>query len=145
ARKLAIDPLVFRRQNAVLKGQTSPTQIELNDSSLGDLRGCIDRLKKLMNWKEGALVETKDKKLRVKGIACSWKTSTITSASSGVVLLFNSDGSINLLSGIVELGMGTKTVLAQLLAERLKMDVNKIHVEMTVDTKVIPEHYKTAA
>ena len=84
-------------------------------------------------------------KLRAKGMCCTWKTSTISGASSGAVLLFNADGSVNILSGIVEIGMGTKTILAQLLAERLKMDINKIHVQMKVDTKTVPEHYKTVA
>ena len=61
------------------------------------------------------------------------------------MLLFNPDGSVNILSGIVEIGMGTKTILAQLLAEKLKMDINKIHVQMEVNTQTTPEHYKTAA
>jgi CO/xanthine dehydrogenase Mo-binding subunit len=82
----------------------------------------------------------------VKGISCSWKTSTIDSnAPSGVILTFNRDGSINLMSGVVEIGTGTKTVLAQILAERLKMDVNNIHVRMEVDTQTTPEHWKTVA
>ncbi|MEN1968552.1 xanthine dehydrogenase family protein molybdopterin-binding subunit [Lentibacillus sp. N15] len=145
ARKLDMDPLEFRKKNAILKGHTSPTQTLLNESSIGDLPGCIDKLKELMNWREGLIVPVNERKLRVKGMCCSWKTSTISGASSGVVLLFNTDGSVNILSGIVEIGMGTKTVLAQLLAERLKMDVNKVHVQMEVDTKTIPEHYKTVA
>ena len=49
------------------------------------------------------------------------------------------------MSGVVEIGTGTKTVLAQILAERLKMDVNKIHVRMEVDTQTTPEHWKTVA
>ena len=82
----------------------------------------------------------------MKGISCSWKTSTIDpNAPSGVILTFNRDGSINLMSGVVEIGTGTKTVLAQILAERLKMDVDKIHVRMEVDTQTTPEHWKTVA
>lgn len=145
ARKLGMDPLMFRQKNAILKGHTSPTQTLLNESSVGDLPRCIDTLKHRMNWQEGTMIPVDDRKVRVKGMCCSWKTSTISGASSGVVLLFNSDGSVNILSGIVELGTGTKTVLAQLLAERLKMDVTKIHVQMEVDTRTVPEHYKTVA
>ena len=76
--------------------------------------------------------------------AAIWKTSTFdTDATSGVILTFNSDGSINLMSGVVEIGTGTKTVLAQILAERMKMDINKVHVKMLVDTQTTPEHWKT--
>ncbi len=145
ARKLGIDPLEFRQKNAIKKGHTSPTQTLLNESSVGDLSGCIKQLKESMNWQEEMIIPINDRKIRAKGICCSWKTSTISGASSGVLLPFNADGSVNILSGIVEIGMGTKTVLAQLLAERLKMDVNKIHVLMEVDTGAIPEHYKTVA
>jgi CO/xanthine dehydrogenase Mo-binding subunit len=145
ARKLHMDPLELRRKNAILKGHTCPTQTPLNESNVGDLPGCIDKLKALMDWQKGITSPVNERKVRVKGICCSWKTSTISGASSGVVLLFNTDGSVNILSGIVEIGMGTKTVLAQLLAERLKMNINKIHVQMEVDMKNIPEHYKTVA
>ena len=145
AKKLEMDPLQFRKKNAIVKGNTSPTQTLLNESSVGNLPKCIDQLQDMMNWKEGVIIPIDERKIRVKGICCSWKTSTISGASSGVVLLFNADGSVNILSGIVEIGMGTKTILAQLLAERLKMDINNIHVQMDVDTKTIPEHYKTVA
>ncbi|GAA3326330.1 hypothetical protein GCM10020331_061780 [Ectobacillus funiculus] len=46
------------------------------------------------------------------------------------------------MSGLIEIGTGTKTVLAQILAERLKMDVDNIHVRMEVDTQTMPEHWK---
>ncbi len=146
ARRLDIDPLVFRKKNSILPGHTTSTRTLLNASTVGNLPVCIDKLKEVMNWSEGSIVKVNERKVRAKGISCSWKTSTIDSgASSGVVLLFNVDGSVNILSGIVEIGMGTKTILAQLLAEKLKMDINNIHVQMEVNTQTTPEHYKTAA
>ncbi|MDP4084327.1 MAG: xanthine dehydrogenase family protein molybdopterin-binding subunit [Bacillota bacterium] len=146
AEKLKIDPLELRRQNAILPGNTTPTQVLLNKSSVGNLPKCIDRLKELIQWEEGQVVEVSDRTIRAKGISCSWKTSTIeANAPSGVILTFNRDGSINLMSGVIEIGTGTKTVLAQILAERLKMDVDKIHVRMEVDTQTTPEHWKTVA
>lgn len=146
AKKLKIDPIEFRMKNAFLPGHTTPTQILLNESTVGNLPNCIENLKQLMNWNEGQLIQINDRKVRAKGISCIWKTSTIDSeASSGVILIFNSDGSVNIESGVVEIGMGTKTILAQLLAEKLKMDINKIHVKMEVDTQTTPEHWKTVA
>ncbi|WP_100401207.1 xanthine dehydrogenase family protein molybdopterin-binding subunit [Bacillus sp. FJAT-44742] len=146
AKKLKIDPFELRKKNAFLPGHTTPTQIRLNESTVGNLPKCIDQLKQLMNWKEGQLIQVNDRKVRAKGISCIWKTSTIDSeASSGVILTFNADGSINILSGVVEIGTGTKTILAQLLAEKLQMDINKIHVKMEIDTQTTPEHWKTVA
>ncbi len=146
ARKLNIDPMEFRMKNAFLPGHTTPTQVQLNSSTVGNLPACIEKLKKVMNWGKGAIEKIDERTLIAKGISCFWKTSTIPSdASSGVVLIFNEDGSVNICSGLVEIGTGTKTILAQLLAEKLKMDVAKIHVQMEVNTKTIPEHYITAA
>ncbi|MEK3854110.1 xanthine dehydrogenase family protein molybdopterin-binding subunit [Cytobacillus sp. FSL H8-0458] len=146
ARKLQLDPLEFRERNAILPGHTTPTQVPLNTSNLGDLPACIERLKEIVKWDEGAVQVLNKRRVRVKGISCSWKTSTIdTNASSGVLLTFNSDGSINLISGVVEIGTGTKTVLAQILAERMKMNMDQIHVKMEIDTRSTPEHWKTVA
>ncbi|MBS4211466.1 MULTISPECIES: xanthine dehydrogenase family protein molybdopterin-binding subunit [Neobacillus] len=146
AGKLNMDPLELRHINAIQPGDTTPTRVLLNRSNIGDLRKCIEKLRELFNWNEGPVKEINERYVRVKGISCSWKTSTIDpDAPSGVILTFNRDGSINLMSGVIEIGTGTKTVLAQILAERLKMDVDKIHVRMEVDTQTTPEHWKTVA
>lgn len=146
AAELRMDPLELRRRNAIAPGHTTPTQVLLNRSNVGNLAACIAKLEHWMDWKEGRLIRLSDRQVRAKGVACVWKTSTIDSnASSGVILLFNPDGSLNLVSGVVELGTGTKTVLAQIVAQRLKMDVSRVHVRMEVDTATTPEHWKTVA
>ncbi|NHM32690.1 xanthine dehydrogenase family protein molybdopterin-binding subunit [Neobacillus terrae] len=146
AEKLKMDPLELRRINAIRPGDLTPTQVKLNKSNVGDLPACITKLKELIKWEEGEVVPVNDRIVKVKGISCSWKTSTIdTNAPSGAILTFNRDGTINLMSGVIEIGTGTKTVLAQILAERLKMDVNHIYVRMEVDTQTTPEHWKTVA
>ncbi|RFU62534.1 xanthine dehydrogenase family protein molybdopterin-binding subunit [Peribacillus glennii] len=144
AEKLSMDPLDLRYKNAILPGDTTPTQVLLDSSRVGNLPLCIKRLKELMKWGEGQINEMDGGKIRVKGACCIWKTSTFDpDATSGVILTFNPDGSINLMSGVVEIGTGTKTVLAQILAERMKIDINMIHVKMLVDTQTVPEHWKT--
>ncbi|MED3795267.1 xanthine dehydrogenase family protein molybdopterin-binding subunit [Niallia alba] len=146
AKKAKIDPLHFRKINAIHPGDTTPTQVVLTSSKVGNVEKCINHLREIMEWDKGQIHAIASNKVRVKGISCSWKNSTIGPAvSSGVVLTFNSDGSINLMSGIVEIGTGTKTVLAQILAEKMKMNVDRIHVRMAVDTQTEPEHWKTVA
>ncbi|MFO1443830.1 xanthine dehydrogenase family protein molybdopterin-binding subunit [Bacillus sp. Bva_UNVM-123] len=146
ADKLEMDPLEFRLRNAILPGDTTPTQVQLNSSNVGNLPKCINRLKELIAWDEGQIVKVNDDIVRAKGISCIWKTSTVdTDASSGVILTFNANGSINLISGVIEIGTGSKTVLAQMLAEKMRMDVNEIYVQMSVNTQSTPEHWKTVA
>ncbi|WP_097028268.1 xanthine dehydrogenase family protein molybdopterin-binding subunit [Clostridium peptidivorans] len=146
ADKLGMDPLELRLRNVILPGDTSATQTLLNRSNLGDLPKCIQKLTKLIHWGEVDEAETKDGKVRAKGVSCFWKNSnTSLNAGGGAVLTFNSDGSINLTCAAVEIGQGTKTALAQILAEKMKMNVDQVYVAMEVNTETDPEHWKTAA
>ncbi|OAA93998.1 xanthine dehydrogenase family protein molybdopterin-binding subunit [Clostridium coskatii] len=146
AAKLGIDALELRIKNAIKPGQYTPTQVKTTISNIGNLLDCLTKLKKLTKWDEGQVIKTGEGMIKAKGIGCFWKTSdSPTNAVSGVFLSFNTDGSINLNSGAVEIGPSSKTTLAQILAEKLKMDVGRIHVMMGVNTQVSPEHWKTVA
>ncbi|MBL0387426.1 xanthine dehydrogenase family protein molybdopterin-binding subunit [Tumebacillus sp. ITR2] len=146
AKKLGMDPLALRELNAIGPGDTTPTQVELDHSNIGNLPACIDRLRELMDWESGQMQVLPNGRVRTKGIATLWKTSsTPTDAGAGAVLIFNSDGSVNLMNGVVEIGQGTKTGLAQIAAERLTIDVSHVHVSYEVNTKTNPTHWKTVA
>lgn len=146
SRKLGIDPIKIRRINAIGPGNLSPTQDEISLSNTGDLKACISRLKKIINWDEGNKVILEDEKIRAKGISCFWKTSSSPiNASSGVFLTLNSDGTINLNFGATEIGPGTKSIITQILAEKMKMKAEDIYVYMDVNTQVTPKHWKTVA
>lgn len=146
AEKLDMDPLELRLRNSILPGDISPTQNLLNKGNVGNLPACIAKVVTLIGWNDENKVQVEENVIRAKGISCFWKNSnTPTDAEGGAVITFNRDGSINLNCGAVEIGQGTKTELAQILAEKMKMDVDKIHVVMEVNTKTAPEHWKTAA
>jgi CO/xanthine dehydrogenase Mo-binding subunit len=146
ANTLGLDPLVIREENIIKPGDTTSTQVEVTSSNVGDLSKCLAKLKQAINWQEGTRIDVGNGKIRAKGISCFWKTSSSpTDASAGVILTFNKDGSLNINTGAVEFGPATKTTAAIILAERLKMDVNRIRVFMDVDTRVSPHYWKTVA
>jgi len=146
AQKLCMDPIEFRLKNAIKQGDTSPTQAKITNSNAGDLNKCILKLKELINWNEGSCIDLGNGKVRTKGVSSIWKVpSTPTDAVSGAVISFNADGTINLSIGSVELGPGTKTVFAQMLAEKMGIEVGKIQVTMEVNTELNPIHWKTVA
>ena len=143
---LKLDPLELRIKNAITVGQTTPTQVKTTLSNIGNLSACLGKLRTLINWDEGIRIDLGNNKIRAKGLSCIWKTSdSPTDSVSGVFITFNTDGSININSGVVEIGPGMKTTLAQILAEKMKMDINRIHVKLEVDTESSPEHWKTVA
>lgn len=143
---LGIDAVELRRLNAAVPGDRTPTQVELTRNLIGDLPACLERAGRLIGWEQGRRTELGDGKVRGKGLACFWKTSSSpTDAVSGAVVTMNQEGSVNLSIGAVELGPGTKTAAAQVLAERMQLPLDKVHVHMDVDTLVDPEHWKTVA
>ncbi|TCP29492.1 xanthine dehydrogenase molybdenum binding subunit apoprotein [Scopulibacillus darangshiensis] len=146
AEKLSMDPLELRWKNAITWGQLTPTQVMLNKSDIGDTKQCIEEVKGLIDWDEGTRFEVAENIVRAKGASCFWKTSNIeTNAGSGVILTFNEDGTVNLSCGVVEIGTGSRSVLAQIAAERLDIPVDQIYVKMDIDTSITPEHWKTVA
>lgn len=146
AGKLQMDPLELRMRNVITPGDTTPTQTVLTRSNIGDVAKCMERAKQLIQWEEGQRIELGNNKVKAKGISCIWKTSsTPPNAGSGAVLTFNSDGSINLNCAAVEIGQGAKTVLAQIVAEKMKMNMNQIHVSMDATTQYDPHQWKTVA
>ncbi|GGN64846.1 xanthine dehydrogenase family protein molybdopterin-binding subunit [Oceanobacillus indicireducens] len=147
AEKLNMDPLELRLLNAIKPGDTTPTQVHLNASNIGDISACLLRMKEMLNWNpDTQIMKTEDGKIRAKGISCLWKTSsTPPNATAGAVLTFNTDGSVNLSCAAIEVGQGTKTVLAQILAEKMKMAMKDIHVKLEVNTHHDPHQWKTVA
>ncbi|MBS4210272.1 xanthine dehydrogenase family protein molybdopterin-binding subunit [Bacillus sp. FJAT-50079] len=146
ARQLKIDPIELRLLNIAKPGNTSPTQSALTANNIGDAATCIDRVKELIQWDEGKRVEVNEHKVKAKGLSVFWKTSTTaTNAQSGVVITFEADGSVNLNCAAIELGQGTKTILAQILAEKLNIGLDKIHVKMETNTQFDPHQWRTVA
>jgi CO/xanthine dehydrogenase Mo-binding subunit len=142
---LRMDSMDLRMKNAIREGGTSPTQVRASKSNVGNMTLCLEKLQDIMKWKDGVRFEANGK-IYAKGIASLWKTSdSPTDAISGVTLTFNSDGSINMNCGAVEIGPGTKTTACQILAGEMQMDYDRIFIQMGVDTEVSPNHWKTVA
>jgi len=149
AEKLGMDPAELRLRNAIKAGDTVPTGAVL-DRSTGDLGACIRAVQKRFRWDEGLRTETVGAdgrtRIRAKGISCFWKAPAIpTFTDAGAVLHFLEDGSVSLVTGVVEIGQGTFTGLSQIVAEALGMDPSRVRVVSDVDTDRAPHDWTTAA
>ncbi|NJN40200.1 MAG: molybdopterin-dependent oxidoreductase [Gammaproteobacteria bacterium] len=78
-------------------------------------------------------------KRRGRGIACMWYPIGFTVAAnpSAATVKVNEDGTATLLTGTVETGQGSLTVLAQIAAEELGVATEDIHV-VSADTDATP-------
>ena len=141
AQQLGIDPVEFRRINAIAEGDTLPYGAAMNASGL---REAIDRTAAAIDW--GTDEESSDPRTRIgKGFALFWKAPAMPpNASSAAFLKFNEDGSINITVSGMEIGQGYLTVMAQIAAEVLGVPPSKIRVE-TPDTDRNPYEWQTVA
>jgi CO/xanthine dehydrogenase Mo-binding subunit len=141
AHELGIDPVEFRRKNAIVEGDTLPYGALMNPSGL---REAIDRTAEAIGWGEEEVSPDPHKRIG-KGFAVFWKAPAMPpNASSASFLKFNEDASINITVSGMELGQGYLTVMAQIAAEVLGVAPRKIRVE-TPDTDRNPYEWQTVA
>ena len=78
-------------------------------------------------------------KRRGRGIACMWYPIgfTVSANPSAATVKVNEDGTATLLTGTVETGQGSLTVLAQIAAEELGIATDDVHV-LSADTDAMP-------
>lgn len=145
ADKAGIDALEFRMLNAIREGDTTPTQSRM-DANTGDLQQCLQNVSSMLDWENGSRSQMPDGKVKAKGVSCFWKAPAMpTNADGGAILTFNEDGSVNLHCGVIEIGQGIKTALAQILAEKLGLHPDQVHIVSEVNTRNAPHDWATAA
>jgi putative selenate reductase molybdopterin-binding subunit len=133
ARAVGMDPLAFRRQNCVQKGDFDPIDVEEIDDMLVSHRQfnscglpeCLDRGAAAFGWdrkdKKGGLIR------RGRGMAMAMQGSGVARFElGGASIKLNEDGSFNVMTGATDIGQGSDTVLAQIAAEALGVGLDKI-------------------
>jgi CO/xanthine dehydrogenase Mo-binding subunit len=150
ARKLGLDPVEFRLRNCLRPGSLTITG-ELVGEQHGRVDSCLKEAAREIGWK-GYQSEAqrrkqwKTGKARGKGVALLHKAPAMpTSTSTGVVLKFNENGTVDLMTSLVDYGQGTYTTLAQIAAEELSIPVEKVNVPWDCDTAFTPYDWQTVA
>lgn len=142
ARRLEIDPLELRLRNLVQEGDLFATGDKLISVGITD---CIKRAAQAVGWKHGEEQPSRilSGKVGGKGLAVMIKT-TMTPSNSSALVRLNADGSAVLLTSSVELGQGTQTSLAQIVAEELGLAADRVSVTFP-DTDVTPFDQSTSS
>jgi carbon-monoxide dehydrogenase large subunit len=138
---IGMDPVEFRRKNAIVEGDELAYGASMNPSGMLE---AIDKTAAAIDW---GVEEESDNPNTVigKGLALFWKAPAMPpNSSSASFLKFNEDGSINITVSGMELGQGYLTVMAQIAGEVLSVPVEKIRVE-TPDTDRNPYEWQTVA
>lgn len=136
AEALSIDPAELRKKNAIGPNETSVHGWEIKSCAL---RECISKATEAASWAEK---RKKRKKFKGIGIACCNHVSGNRpfarefDGGSGIVRI-GRDGRVLVFHGESDMGQGQKTAFAQIVAERLGVPLEMVHVAQ-VDTDISP-------
>lgn len=138
ASRLKIDPVKIREKNMVRQGQKMSAYYNEVATSC-TLDKCMDHAKKLFDWDNKAKVrDLKNGKVRSAGVAMAMQGSGISGVDVGsATIKLDDEGYYTLLIGAADMGTGCDTILAQMAAECLDCDVDKVIV-FGADTDASP-------
>ena len=132
ARALKLDPIEFRRKNILRDGRPQATGTAMKDAAI---EAVLDRLALRMNWTQ-EFERGEGPVKRGRGIAIGFKAS-ISPTTSIAIVNVAADGSVTLYCSTVDMGQGSDTANAQLVAEVLNILAERVKV-VHPDTDVTP-------
>lgn len=140
------DPLEFRQMNHIEEGGTSPIFKKLGEGREGmeqnvessSLPECIEQGAAAIGWAAKRAAGKQGVKKRGVGMCILMQGSGIAGIDMGAAAMkMNEDGSFNLFVGATDIGTGSDTILVQLAAERLGVELEDIQV-LSSDTDLTP-------
>ncbi|MEA2832122.1 MAG: aldehyde oxidoreductase [Methylobacteriaceae bacterium] len=145
---LGIDPLEFRIQNA-LSAETPTVTGQVLGAGVG-IKACLEALREPWRRARAAAekfnVNASGPKRRGVGIAGMWYGCGNTSLSnpSTIRIGITREGRVALHQGAVDIGQGSNTVIAQIAADALGVEIDAIDL-VSADTDLTPDCGKTSA
>ena len=157
AEEMDIDPLDFRLKNHVgpegQPGERVTPLTEIVDSqpveggipfSSNGLRECLERGAAAIRWRERRATRAEAPAMNKRGLGMSmFIYRGGPGGRSTARMRLEHDGSVTLTTGVVDVGEGSLTVLAQIAAEALSVLVEKVNV-VSGDTRSTPQAPITA-
>jgi CO/xanthine dehydrogenase Mo-binding subunit len=132
ARGLGIDPVAFRRKNILREGRPQATGTVMRDAGIDAV---LERVAERMDWNAPFDRGTGILR-RGRGVAIGFKASIAPTTSVAIVNV-SADGSTTLSMSTVDMGQGSDTAMAQIVAEVLNLRAEIIKV-IHPDTDVTP-------
>ncbi len=132
AREIGMDPLEFRRKNILSDGRPQATGTIMQDAAIGKV---LDALAERMNWSAPFDRGTGTLR-RGRGLGLGFKAS-ISPTTSGAIVNVSADGSVVLYTNTIDMGQGSDTAMAQIVAETLAINTEDVKV-IHGDTNAAP-------
>ena len=148
AEALKMDPVEFRLKNALVPGSRTGTN-QLLDHAVG-IKELIQKVAEKADWRGKRAQYAGDQRVNKRrgiGVGCSWHGCGTTGFKrdwAGASVIVNPDGSVTYSTGIVEIGQGTTTSHAMMVAEVLGIPFDRVRVDAN-NTGRMPDSGETHA
>ncbi len=145
AQELDMDPCQFRRINVMRDGSRTATgQVLDGPVTVGQ---CMDEAVSRISWKDRGAGAQEGPIRRGIGMAASFRGISLGGKAvdtAGAIVSIQGDGKVLVSCGILEGGQGPRTVLCQICAETLGVDVSRVSF-VDWDTGSVPDSGPTVA
>ena len=149
ARRINMDPLEFRKLNAMKDGSITLTGEKITSNS-GNVIKCMDSVAGKINY--GKLTSEEIEREKKTGMKIGKSVVALHKApamppftATAVILKMNEDGTVIGNLSLTEIGAGTYTSLTQIIAETLKFPIEKVKIALEIDTDRDPYDWQTVA
>ncbi|MGQ0814839.1 MAG: xanthine dehydrogenase family protein molybdopterin-binding subunit [Gemmatimonadota bacterium] len=153
AEALGMDPVSFRKHNALRPGDTNATGQTMGDdcSTIEVLEEAVRRSDFLNKWKEYGRSRSRSRlreRMRGIGLALYYHGSGFTGGGevklASKASLAVTENGVRILVGSAEIGQGTRTIHAQIVADALGVPVEQVETALP-DTASVPDSGPTVA
>ena len=145
AEVLGMDPYELRDKNVLRPGSHTITGEEINEYT-GRADECLEAVAEELKWEEKLEEPTEEHKVRGRGLALLHKAPAMpTNTSTGAIIKFNENGSVDVTVSLTDYGQGTYTALAQIVSDQLNLPLEKINMVWENNTETQPYDWQTVA
>jgi len=149
AEKLGMDPYEIRKKNLLKDGSITATGQKLNHKVgvAQALQSVIERSDFQNKWAANRQQDKDSQFKRGIGLSCSYRGISLGAEgtdAAGVIISIQTDGSLIVTTGLVEMGQGAATTISLIVAEELGVTTEKIRF-LYADTSVTPDSGPTVA
>jgi CO/xanthine dehydrogenase Mo-binding subunit len=149
AEEIGLDPFEIRKRNLIKTGTVTATGQKLNHKvsvgqALNNIKRRIDYKKK---WGSNRKQKSKAQVKKGIGISCSYRGVSLGAEgtdAAGVIISIQTDGSVIVSTGLVDMGQGAATAVSMIVAEELGVSLDRIRF-LNADTSVTPDSGPTVA
>ncbi len=139
AEDLGIDPVTIRLRNARKPWEELPNGDNVHEAGLVDcIKVAAEKSGFLDKYGKGRKASGTLRRGIGMGVSGYFGGSLIYPNGSGVIVKMNDDGTPTVLTGGIDVGQGSETVISQIIAEELAVDINDVKI-VSSDTDTTPQ------